>query len=263
MNKMSCPEKCIHVVNYWNFYVVYKIIKTNAHQVNHKPIPMQASIQFTLNQSNDWSSELSKLNNCNHPAVVNEQSLDKISIYYNIDRNSVDMSKPHNKSSHHKNSLLNVNDLTNRSFSDIDTKKEKSSSTSIQNLHSLQNQNKSLLSVNQLSHYVTIVILGFYFILSTIPYGIILSLQNNLTLKLNYSLGTKNDYLNDPFWIRFGHLREWVAIFRVFFMSNHCFNLFLYLLFNRLFRKTIQDIFVSMCKSLKAIFIFEESSSYL
>jgi hypothetical protein len=103
---------------------------------------------------------------------------------------------------------------------------------------------KGKLSVNQISHYVTIIILGFYFILSTIPYAITLSLQNNLTLRLNYHLPTQHAYLADPLWVAYGQYREWVIIFRLAFVSNHCLNFFFYMLFNPLFRATFVQIFV-------------------
>ena len=120
---------------------------------------------------------------------------------------------------------------------------------------SLGKSKKTLhLGVNQYSHYLTIVIVGFYFILSTIPYGIVLSLQNNLTLQLKYDLATRDAYLNDHAWIAYGHLREWAILFRIFFMSNHCFNFFLYVLFNRLFRRNMRDLFVGAfkCKRISA-----------
>ena len=119
----------------------------------------------------------------------------------------------------------------------------------------------SKLSFNQQSHYLTIVMVGFYFIMSTIPYSVILSLQNNLTLHLNYSLHGKNAYLKDPLWIKFGSLREWVAIFRVVFMSNHCFNFFLYLLFNRMFRKIVFDFVKNGVNSIKLSALRKETST--
>ncbi|CAF0806779.1 unnamed protein product [Brachionus calyciflorus] len=105
------------------------------------------------------------------------------------------------------------------------------------------NRNNSKLSVNQISHYITIIILGFYLIFSTIPYAILLSLQNNSTLYLNYKLVSLEDYLNNLSWIKHGLLRDCAAVAKLFFELNHCFNFFLYFLFNRLFRITfIQQI---------------------
>lgn len=88
------------------------------------------------------------------------------------------------------------------------------------------NFGKSKISVNQISHYITIVTLGFYLILSTIPFAILLSLQNNMTLKLNYKLETRSDYFTDEYWKNFGALRDWTAVAKLFFVSNHCFNFF-------------------------------------
>ena len=115
---------------------------------------------------------------------------------------------------------------------------------------------KGRFSVNQISHYITIVILGFYFILATIPYAITLSLQNNLTLKLNYHLESREAYLADPLWISYGQFREWASVFKLFFVSNHCINFFFYILFNPLFRSTFYQIFV-----LNVIRLFNKNSS--
>ena len=106
------------------------------------------------------------------------------------------------------------------------------------------NRNTSKISVNQISHYITIIILGFYLIFSTIPYAILLSLQNNSTLYLNYELRTIDDYLRNYRWLNYGLYRECVVVAKLFFVSNHCFNFFLYFLFNRLFRLTLIQLFV-------------------
>lgn len=108
--------------------------------------------------------------------------------------------------------------------------------------HSTSVKNK--IGMNQISHYTTIIMLGFFFILSTIPYAITLSLMNNHTLRLNYALASKEAYLNDPLWKQYGWLRDWVAVFKLFFTSNHCLNFFFYLTFNPLFRGTFLNIFV-------------------
>ncbi len=99
------------------------------------------------------------------------------------------------------------------------------------------------LSVNQISHYVTIIILGFYFILSTIPYAIVLSFYNNLTTKLEYNLPNKTSYLSDSLWVKYGIYRDIVIVFRLLFSSNHSLNFFFYLMFNRLFRRQFYEIF--------------------
>ena len=148
------------------------------------------------------------------------------------------------QTTHKNNSEMHAElvECLNRDLSISCTKVNKESTNSTANEMLRKNTKKSKLSFNQQSHYLTIVMVGFYFILSTIPYNIILGMQNNLTLRLNYALHGKNEYLADPLWIRFGRLREWVAIFRILFISNHCFNFFLYLLFNRLFRKIWFDV---------------------
>lgn len=106
----------------------------------------------------------------------------------------------------------------------------------------------SRLSVNQISHYITIIILGFYFILTTIPFAIVLSLQNDITLSLNYTLNSKQEYLNDSSWQSYAKLRDFVAFGRLFFISNHCFNFFLYFMFNRMFRYSIWQLLSNVRK---------------
>ena len=107
------------------------------------------------------------------------------------------------------------------------------------------------VSLNQISHYVTIVALGFYFIIATIPYGIILSIQNNLTLRLNYQLQNRNDYLTDPLWVQFGQYRDYSALSKLLFVSNHCLNFFFYFVFNTMFRETLLKKFGKICKYCK------------
>ena len=107
------------------------------------------------------------------------------------------------------------------------------------------------LNFNKITHYITIITVGFYFIISTTTFGIMLSIQNNLTLKLNYELNTKEDYFRDPLWIKYGHLRDWVIVGKLFFISNHCFNFILYFLFNRLFRLTFYDLLTKFKRSFK------------
>ena len=89
----------------------------------------------------------------------------------------------------------------------------------------------------------------------------ILSFQNNLTLDLNYFLETKSDYLNNPVWKKFGIFREWVIIFRILFISNHVFNLFLYLLFNRLFRKTLFDVIIYVFKVIQGLYLSKDNTA--
>lgn len=110
------------------------------------------------------------------------------------------------------------------------------------------NLKNTKLSVNQISHYITIIILGFYFIVTTIPYGILLSLQNHFTIDLNYNLKEADDYLNNILWRRYGQIKDVVAVAKLLFITNHCFNIFLYVLFNRLFRLTIIQIIYNLKK---------------
>jgi hypothetical protein len=147
------------------------------------------------------------------------------------------------------------------SLSEFNSASKKSSKstlkpTIINNNSGFLNSKGAKLSVNQISHYITIIILGFYFILSTIPYAIILSVYNNLTTKLEYNLPTKERYINDSLWIKYGIYRDVVVIFRLFFNSNHSLNFFFYLLFNRLFREEFYGFFfqriVKFSKNLSA-----------
>lgn len=116
----------------------------------------------------------------------------------------------------------------------------------------IENEKKiQRISVNRISHYVTIIVLGFYFILSTIPYAVMLSLQNNATLKLNYFLDP-NEIYKDKLWLRYGLYRDLVALTKLFFISNHCLNFFVYLLFNRIFR----HVFISSIFSIFSFFKF-------
>jgi hypothetical protein len=109
------------------------------------------------------------------------------------------------------------------------------------------------ISVNQISHYVTIMVLGFYFILSTIPYGVLLSFQNNLTLKLDYYLSPAEIY-KDRYWINYGNFRQLVGCAKVFFTSNHSLNFFVYLVFNKVFRFSFFSLiyrFINLFKCFK------------
>jgi len=98
---------------------------------------------------------------------------------------------------------------------------------------------KQKSNYNRLSHHITIIVLGFYFIITTIPFSIVLAFTNQLTLKLNYHLPDQESYLNDETWILYGGFRDYVMLFKLFFISNHCVNFFFYLSFNRKFRKTL------------------------
>ena len=109
------------------------------------------------------------------------------------------------------------------------------------------------ISVNRISHYISIIVLGFYFILSTIPYGVMLSLQNNSTLKLNYFL-EPNEIYKDKQWVRFGLYRQLVACTKLFFISNHCLNFFVYILFNHMFRHVFKNSIISVFSFCKLLF---------
>jgi hypothetical protein len=115
-------------------------------------------------------------------------------------------------------------------------------------------KNLKKMSVNRISHYITIIILGFYFILSTIPYGVMLTFQNNLTLKLNYFLEPEEIY-QDKLWLRYGNYRQLVACTKLFFISNHCLNFFVYFLFNRMFRHIFIKSIISMFSFCKYFYL--------
>lgn len=124
-----------------------------------------------------------------------------------------------------------------------------SQSTRVTNLkYRILNLKNTKLSVNQISHYITIIILGFYFIVTTIPYGILLSIQNHFTIDLDNYLPTKADYINNSMWRMYGRTRDVAYIAKLLFITNHCFNFFLYLLFNRLFRLTIMQMLFNLKK---------------
>lgn len=126
----------------------------------------------------------------------------------------------------------------------------------------VMNLKNTKLSVNQISHYITIIILGFYFIVTTIPYGILLSLQNHYTIDLNYYLCDKQAYLNDELWKSFSQIKDLAAIAKLLFITNHCFNIFLYLLFNRLFRLTIWQILLNLKKFVPVSLCFRRGHDF-
>ena len=120
---------------------------------------------------------------------------------------------------------------------------KKSNRIAIPNIFKLKSKTKSneepKSAYNRLSHHILIIVLGFYFIITTIPFSIVLAFTNQLTLKLNYHLPGQESYLNDETWILYGQFRDYVMLFKLFFISNHCVNFFFYLSFNRKFRKTL------------------------
>ena len=113
----------------------------------------------------------------------------------------------------------------------------------------------SKINNNQLSHYITIIVLGLYFIITTIPFSIVLAFTNQLTLKLNYHLPDQESYLNDETWILYGQFRDYVMLFKLFFISNHCVNFFFYLSFNRAFRSTLCELFVNLKNKMMCLIV--------
>jgi hypothetical protein len=134
----------------------------------------------------------------------------------------------------------------------LDASENPETKKKIANVNKKNVKNKKL-KANQISHYITIIVLGFYFIMTTIPYVILLSIQNNLTLKLNYFLPKKEDYLNDPLWKYYGRLRDINSFGKLFFVSNHSINFFFYLIFNQSFRANFFDIFVKIKQKMKSL----------
>ena len=132
-----------------------------------------------------------------------------------------------------------------------ESNKRSSSSCAISNMTLTKNSRKPMcISVFKMSHYLTILAVGFFFILSTLPYCILLTLKNNLAFTLDYSMLSLADYLSDPGWIMYGRLRDWVSFLKIIFMSNHCFNLFVYFLFDRVFRQRLCDFGASVYRNL-------------
>ena len=264
-----------------NFYVIYKIFKSNeiyskqftvsfmplkrsklrksatqksishssvkhdlVHQANQDILHLQSS------SSKENTNELIKL-------AIRDASFDKITVVYKKEKNILDL--PDLTRSIGSRAFVKCKELNSKFAQSFEINDDNSYCKN----YAEKNTKTLKLSVNQVSHYLTIVIVGFYFILSTIPYGIILTFQNNLTLKLNYLLETKNDYLNDQLWIKYGFYRELVIVFRIFFMSNHCLNFFLYFLFNRLFRNSLFKIFRKAFNMIKELCFSKKSVSFV
>ena len=231
-------------IMFMNFVVIFKIFKSN--EIYSKKFTVNFS-RPSLKRLKSENTFISGRNNSiksidkSLEAKISSEKLGKIKIKFNKENNFLDLPIINNSVRCPRLFLDEIqhDTLEKRGRMLEQSKKD----TILQNCKTTQKMYTTRLSVNQVSHYLTIIIVGFYFILSTIPYGIILTFQNNLTLNLNYVLDSRNDYLNDPLWIRFGIFREWVIIFRILFISNHCFNFFLYVLFNRVFRKTLFGLF--------------------
>jgi hypothetical protein len=268
-------------IMFMNFVVIYKIIKSNeiyskkftvtfrtsrrtrgenpvsngknvSIRIKNKTVIRTKFKEPRYSSSTECSSEIK--------SKLRDQSVEKMSIFFNKENNFLDLPIMRQSNSCTRSCLneIETDSISNR-LSECENYETKISR--IQPLSESKNAQAMKFSVNQVSHYITIIIVGFYFILSTIPYGIILSFQNNLTLGLNYFLETKNDYLNNPLWITFGIFREWVIIFRILFISNHCFNLFLYLLFNRLFRKTLFDLITYVFRVFQGLYLSKDNTA--
>ena len=213
-----------------NFYVVYKIFKTND-KYSRKFLRNFKGLHYFKEQPSNFSVS-------HNISLINTQIVVHKHNWYESFRNPT---------SNYTHSLLLVNKVEiNRAKSALGStaSKDRSSSMNVNtNLLITKNQKNSKLSLIQLTHCLSILFVGFIFILSTMPYGIALSKQNNITFSLNYALNNLGDYLTDSMWIKFGQLKEWVVFFKIFFILYHCFNFFVYLVFHRLFRKIICDFF--------------------
>lgn len=219
------------LITFMNFYVLFKIF-----QSNHRPL----TDKFGVGRKYGNMLTVSKSKNSLKNATENELTRLNDNYYLTDENNNTLCVSNDMKLSASMNQIRRTSTFSLSVVNNCD--KRKRSSTSLRSIEQIKT------TVNQISHYITIMIVGFYFILSTIPFGIMLSFQNNLTLKLDYNLNTKQDYLNDSLWIRYGRLREWVFVTKIFFISNHCLNFFLYFFFNELFRQTLYDLFKSCTK---------------
>jgi hypothetical protein len=219
------------LITVMNFYVLFKIFKSNQIITDKFSVGRKYGKMFTVSKSkNSLKNAENELTRLNDNYYLTDENNNTICITTEM-KSSVSMNQIRRPSTFSLS--LTANNI-------IEMRKH--SSTSLKSIEQIKT------TVNQISHYITIMIVGFYFIFSTIPFGIMLSFQNNLTLKLNYHLHTKQDYLNDPLWVSYGHLREWVFVTKLFFISNHCLNFFLYFFFNELFRQTLYDLFKSCTK---------------
>jgi hypothetical protein len=222
------------LITIFNFYVIYKIYQSNKSCANSfGSIGRRNCNSLLVNSKHGKSSR-------------RNSALD-------TNANNVTSEKPNT----HLLEILEFNEDHQLNTSNLNNKMRKSSQSYFRKISSVSTISFDYIkvAVNQISHYFTIMMVGFYFIATTIPFGIMLSIQNNLTLKLNYRLKTRHDYLNDQTWISYGNTREWAFVTKLFFVSNHCFNFFLYLLFNDLFRDTFFQLIVfKMLKPFWSIF---------
>ena len=82
---------------------------------------------------------------------------------------------------------------------------------------------KQLKTTRQRSHHFTIIIIGIWLLLTSSPYYTI-----NTIIRLS-SLNISNFEINDKAYL-------YQAIFSVFFNSNHCINIIIYIIFHKTFR---------------------------
>ena len=238
------------LILFMNFYVIYKIIDSNRTRPDKLGVRPKSSCNDEFSRKfNSTITHKYKTSFDRMPSHQQKNDMDalKVNLIKKKQENNQNRAECYLTSKSLKASENNKMKKINSSLSlkSICELSNKTSNECINKQISNRNNNDpNKLSVNQLSHYITIITVGFYFILSTIPFGIMLSIQNNLTLKLDYNLKTKQDYLSDPLWKTYGFFRECVAVTKLFFVSNHCFNFILYYLFNNLFRKTFHDLFV-------------------
>jgi hypothetical protein len=252
------------LILFMNFYVIFKIVKSNRTRREKLGVQMTGKYHSNSNETGKRLYNTSNINKSKSNLVLSSKASNnksnptfKIETVNLISSQKEDEENKMNSSTSNNN--LNANKITTSSlFSQMTKSKSNSSIKSSSKLPvsrgatpttNAAQADMNKLSVNQLSHYITIIMVGFYFIFSTIPFGIMLSFQNNLTLRLDYNFQSKQEYLNDPLWTRYGLFREWVAVTKLFFVSNHCFNFFLYFLFNNLFRQTFYDLFVVKIKN--------------
>jgi hypothetical protein len=250
-----------------NSYVIYKIFKSS--KISSKTVvggyrPSHSNSKFTIHTVGGASSvgcgEHKNSLSVSHHSRSNAAGPSTIELKSFSAHESEPMLNDRLSSS-----TMNINKAISGSRSGSENNKNKTNSNKSQtNLLSNNLRRASIasnilsatgklagISVNQISHYITIIALGFYFIVTTIPYGLLLSYQNNLTLKLNYHLPSKEDYLSDSLWTRYGTYREYVALSRLFFVSNHCLNFFFYFLFNRMFRDTLVNLLSTFFRHLR------------
>ena len=215
-----------------NAYVIYKIFKSN--RFTSKTIVGGYRGRNILNTNSKLSATSTQVSKFNLAAEVEMKELNETDHMLNGGGRSP--------------SIININQMLKKLKNRTDDSSGRRASVN-SNIVSASGK-ISKINVNQISHYVTIITLGFYFIVTTIPHGVLLTLSNNLTLKLNYFLASKEEYLSDPLWVKYGTYREFTALSKCFFVSNHCLNFFFYIVFNQMFRNTLLDLLKQACSYL-------------